>query len=70
MLLIITVGFGILHDVLYDMGIMKPPLVLLYTGCVSFYFQDIGLLWQIMCYYIGSINQTKLATVTFNVTAN
>ena len=25
--LIITVGFCMLHDVLYDMGIMKPPLV-------------------------------------------
>ena len=43
--MIITVGFCILHDVLYDMGIMKPPLVLLYTGSVSFYCQDNGLLW-------------------------
>ena len=29
--MIITVGFCILHDVMYDMGITKPPLVLLYT---------------------------------------
>ena len=38
--MIITVGFCILHDVLYDMGITKPPLALLYTGSVSFYSQD------------------------------
>ena len=40
-----AVGFCILHDVLYDMGIMKPPLVVLNTGSVSFYIQDNGLLW-------------------------
>ena len=45
MLLMITVGFFVLHDVLYDLGIMKLPLVILYTGSVSLYIQDNGLLW-------------------------
>ena len=36
MLFIITVGFCILHDVLYDMGIMKPPLVLFILAMVCY----------------------------------
>ena len=44
--IIITVGFCILHDVLYDMGITKPPsIIVVYTGSVGFYSQDNGLLW-------------------------
>ena len=65
-----NVSFCILH-VLYDMGILKPPLVVLNTGSVSFYIQDNGLIWAQLCAMIlESINQTNLATVTFNVTTS
>ena len=38
MLFIITVGFCILHDVLYDMGIMKPPLVVFILTVSGFFY--------------------------------
>ena len=45
MLFIITVGFCILHDVLYDMGNMKPPLVVYILAVSVFFIQDNDLLW-------------------------
>ena len=47
MLLIITVGFCILHDVLYDMGIMTSSIIV-YWQC-QFYCQDNGLLMAQLC---------------------
>ena len=56
MLFIITVGFCILHDVLYDMGIMKPPLVL-YWQCQFLYSRQWSAMAQLICAMIlESIN--------------
>ena len=54
MLLMITVGFCILHDVLYDMGIMKPPLVLFILAVSVIIFKTMVCYGSVnMCHNIG-----------------